>query len=164
MTDLQPGERILWEGLPQPGGLLDVSRPGEMVFGLAFIAFSLFWMTKALEQGAFWLFGLPFLVVGMKLAFWRAYQPRLRAKFARYTLTDRRAIVAMHWPLAGVREHALTLTPATIVDSEGEPATIRLHQQMTGPRGAVTESLIFDRIDEGAQVLALIRQVQRGAA
>ena len=164
MTDLQPGERILWEGRPEPGGLLDVSRPGEMVFGLAFIAFSLFWMTRAMEQGAFWLFGLPFLGIGMKLAFWRAYQPRLRAKFARYTLTDRRAIATMRWPLVGRREQALTVTRATIVDSAGTPATITLRQQMTGPRGTVTESLIFDRIDEGAQVLALIRQVQRGAA
>lgn len=164
MTDLQPGERILWEGRPEPGDLLDVSRPGEMVFGLAFIAFSLFWMTKAMEQGAFWLFGLPFLFIGLKLAFWRAYQPRLRAKFARYTLTDRRAMVAMHWPLVGVREQALTLSPATIVDSEGDPASITLRQQMTGPRGTVTESLTFQRIEESAQVLALIRQVQRGAA
>ena len=159
-----PGETLLWEGRAAPGTPPDLTQPGKLIFGLAFIAFALFWMDKAMAQGPIWLAGLPFLAFGLRLSVWQAWAPRLRAKFTRYRLTDHRAILETRWPLFGTRMQSLTITPATIVDRQGDPATITLRQQVTGPRGVTTESLTFARVEEAAQVLALIAQVQRSAA
>lgn len=162
---LPPGETPLWQGRPESGARPDLSKPGEIIFGMGFVAFSLFWMNKAMDSGPIWLAGLPFLAVGLKLALWRAWGPRLRSKFAHYTLTDRRALVEIRWPLMGSRTQTLTISPATIVDTDGEtPATLTLTQTVTGPRGATRESLRFERIADGPHVLNLIRDIQKGAA
>lgn len=162
---LPSGEIPLWQGRPESGAPPDLSKPGEIVFGMGFVAFSLFWMNKAMASGPIWLAGLPFLAVGLKLALWRAWGPRLRAKFAHYTLTDRRAQVDIRWPLMGTRTQVLTISPATIVDTDGgAPATLTLTQTVTGPRGARRDSLRFERIAEGQRVLNLIRDIQKGAA
>ena len=162
---LPSAETPLWQGRPESGARLDLSKPGEIIFGMGFVAFSLFWMNKAMDSGPIWLAGLPFLAVGLKLALWRAWGPRLWSKFAHYTLTDRRALVEVRWPLLGTRTQVLTITPATIVDTDGDaPATLTLTQTVTGPRGAQRDSLRFERIAEGQRVLNLIRDIQKGAA
>ena len=50
---------------------------------------------------------VAFLAVGLKLAFWRAWGPRLRSKFARYTLTNRRALVEIREMLEGADQRLL---------------------------------------------------------
>jgi hypothetical protein len=165
VTELAPGEKLIWQGRPEGGARPDLSKPGEILFGLVFIAFSLFWMDKAMDDGPIWLAGLPFLAIGLKLAFWRAWGPRLRSKFAHYTLTDRRALVELRWPLVGSARQEMTVTPSTIVDIDGPaPETITLTQSLTGPRGTTRESLRFERLADGQRVLNLIRDIQKGAA
>lgn len=157
---------ILWQGRPEPRAPLDVSRPGRMVMGLAFCAFSLIWMQRALQAGApVWPAGLLFLALGLKLAVWGPWQPRLRAHFAHYTLTRRAAQAEMRWPLLGTRRQELTITPATIIDIDGaDPASITLTAALATPRGTRPHTLRFDRIAEARHVLALLRDIQKAAA
>lgn len=160
-------ETLLWQGRPAPGTPPDLSNPGKLIFGFAFIAFALFWMDRAMANGPIWLAGLPFLAFGLRLSVWQAWAPRLRAKFAHYSLTDRRALVETRWPLIGPRRESLILTPATIVDAETAAdgtTTIALRQRMSGPRGTIVHSLTFARVERAADLLALIAQVQRSAA
>lgn len=166
MTALPPGEKLLWQGRAEGRIPVDMSRPGGMVFGLAFMAFAVVWMDRAMkESDLMWLAGLTFLAIGMQLSVWRVWGPRLRARFSTYTLTDRRAVVETGWPLIGRKTRALLITPATMVDiGEGDPASLTLTNLVTGPRGAAPESLSFERIGEARQVLALIRDIQKGAA
>lgn len=165
MTPLLPGETVLWQGRPASGTRADTSNPGKLLFGFAFVAFALFWMDKAMARGPIWLAGLPFLAFGLKLSVWTALAPRLRAKFAHYRLTDRRMIVDVVWPVLGTRGQVLTLSPATIVESDGQdPATITLRHQVAGPRGTVQEVLTLSRVEGAARLSALIAQVQRSAA
>lgn len=163
---LQPGETILWQGRPEARAPLDVSRPGEMLFGLGFIAFSMLWMDRAMDSGPIWLVGFVPLGLGLRLAVWRAWGPRLRAKLAHYTLTNRRAIVDLRWPLIGPRLRDLHIGPATIIDIDGDdPATIRLSNTgLVGQTGARPLTLCFERIAAPRSVLALMRDVQKGAA
>lgn len=164
---LLPGEKILWQGRPEARAPLDVSRPSQLLFGVVFVAFSMVWMDKARESGSLiWLAGFVFMGLGLKLSVWRAWQPRLRAKFARYTLTDRRALAEMRWPLIAARGAALTLSPSTIIDIEGhDPATLSFTQSgLAGREGARSQTLRFERIAEARHVLALARDVQKGAA
>lgn len=164
--DLVQGELILWQGRPEGRAPLDVVRPAEILFGFAFLLFSMFWMQKAMESGnILWMAGLIFFGLGLRFAVIRPYLPRLRARFARYTLTNRRAVVALHWPVIGMRQQALIVTPATIVDTDSQdPATITLRQILTGREGARPATLQFERISEARHVLDLIRTVQKGAA
>ncbi len=165
MTPLLPGETVLWQGRPASGTRADTSKPGKLVFGFALIAFALFWMDKAMENGPIWLAGLPFLAFGLKLSVWTAWAPRLRAKFAQYRLTDRRVLVDVVWPLIGARSQVLTLSPSTIIENDGQdPATLTLRHQVSGPKGSVTEALTLSRIEDAARLLSLIAQVQRSAA
>ena len=165
MTPLLPGESLLWQGRPASGTRADTSKPGKLLFGLALVAFALFWMDKAMDRGPIWLAGLPFLAFGLNLSVWTAWAPRLRAKFAHYRLTDRRLLVDVVWPLIGARSQVLTLTPSTTIENDGQdPATLTLCHQVSGPRGSVTEALTLSRIETPARLLALIAQVQRSAA
>lgn len=163
---LQPGERILWQGRPEGRAPLDVSRPLELLVGLGFVAFSMAWMNGAMQAGPIWLLGFFPLGIGLRLAVWRAWGPRLRAKLAHYTLTDRRAIADLRWPLLGHRISDLHIGPATLLDTDGrEPATLTLtNTTLAGQTGARPQTLRFERISDGPQVLALMRDVQKGAA
>lgn len=166
MTPLLPGESIRWQGRPAPGVRPRTDKPGQILFGLAFTAFALFWMRKAGEDGGLAaLFGLPFLFVGLRLSAWYAWEPRLRAKFAHYTVTNRRAIVETRWPLLGVRVQDMTLTPDTIIDTDGEdPATISLRQSQTGPRGTRVGQLVLSHVSPGFDAIQALRNAQREAA
>lgn len=163
---LLPGETLLWQGRPAGRVPLDVSRPGEMLFGLAFLVFAMVWIDRAQQEGPIWLAGLPLLAVGLRLALWRAYGPRLRARFAHYSLTSRRAVVELRWPLIGPRRADLRIGPATIIDFDGgDPATLRLtNTGLAGQTGTRPQTLSFERIADGLHVLSLLRDVQKGAA
>ena len=152
-----PPERILWQGRPAGNARPDVSRPGQIVIGAGFVAVSLFWMDQAMARGPIWLAGLPFLATGLRLVLWRVWGPRLRAKMAHYTLTDRRALTELRWPLVGSRWQAVEIGPATMVEPSGDPMTLTLQNRSAPP-------LLFERLDDGPEVLALIRQVQRARA
>ncbi len=99
---LAPGETILWQGRPVAGIDWRSLWDGRTPFGLIFAGFALFWITMARRMtgddggvlSLFPLFGLPFLLVGLYLAFGRLlWEAHARAR-THYTLTDRAGFVA----------------------------------------------------------------------
>ncbi|SIO17674.1 hypothetical protein [Vannielia litorea] len=101
---LDDDEEILWQGRPAGGIVVRGSDLFESLFGLFFAGFAVFWISMASSMGAprngpgifalFPLFGLPFLAVGLYLAFgkffWRAHVRRN----TNYTLTNKRGFIA----------------------------------------------------------------------
>lgn len=98
-------ERLLWHGRPHGGIRLSDFFTPRLPFELVFTAFAVFWMaaTSQMSQmgpangGAldlFPLFGLPFILVGLYMAFgiplWDAYE----RTHAWYALTDGAAYIA----------------------------------------------------------------------
>lgn len=98
-------ERLLWHGRPNGGVRLTDFLTARLPFGLVFTAFAVFWMaatSQMAQMGAssggafdhFPLFGLPFICVGLYMAFgipiWDAYERR----HASYALTDEAAYIA----------------------------------------------------------------------
>jgi hypothetical protein len=98
---LDPGERLLWSEKPNAGSY--ALRKGGLtsLVGIPFVAFSLFWVAMASTASSrtsdhpasfFWMFGIPFVLVGVGLVlsplwyYWRGTQ-------ATYALTNRRAII-----------------------------------------------------------------------
>ncbi|WP_054529058.1 PH domain-containing protein [Erythrobacter sp. SG61-1L] len=101
--ELQPGERILWQGRP-----LGRFRPASLVmwlFAIPWTAFALFWTgmawtaTQAVPDAGGWglidwvfpLFGLPFVLVGFGMLASPFLAP-LRARRTLFAITDQRVL------------------------------------------------------------------------
>jgi hypothetical protein len=100
-AQLEPGERLLWYGKPDPKRQL-VGAFAIMLFGIPWTAFAVFWTAAA--SGLIWgeerigwlslfgLFGVPFVLVGLGMLtspYWMYRQ----AQGTVYMLTNRRAAI-----------------------------------------------------------------------
>lgn len=110
---LAPGERLLWSGRPQK-----LHAPGGMgrIFAVFFLGFACFWELMALQTlslGAgligiiFPLFGIPFILVGLKMLFPNLLGGR-RIQNTVYAITDQRALIVTNgrvnaWELDSVQ-------------------------------------------------------------
>lgn len=156
---LDPGEQILWQG--QPDGRFRVEFDGlrQSLPGLLMVAFALFWMFQAAQGSVFFaLFGLIFVVIGLRQflqpVLWPAY---LRSR-SWYTLTDRRAIIATDVPFKGRRLTSYPIDANTLIEFvDGDPPSI-----LFGPeRGRRAERPGFRYIAEAQTVMPLIRGIQQ---
>lgn len=104
---LSPGEQILWQGRPGTGADWGLLLHSSTLFGLFFAGFAVFWIGTALSMmgGAgdsvppmfrlfFPLFGIPFVLVGLSMAFGPLLSDWIERKGTYYTLTDRAAFIA----------------------------------------------------------------------
>ena len=113
------GEKLIWSGRPSP--IAYARRKGTRTFllGIPFLAFALFWVAKASEApGGFWLFGIPFVLIGCGLVLsplWFYF----RAGRTAYALTSTRAIVEMAPPFA--RRRAFRSRPSGSSRSTARP-------------------------------------------
>lgn len=171
---LDQDETILWQGRPRPGIRLVPVQPMQIVMGLFFVGFSLFWMRQAawITNGGsfgpasrlFPLFGLPFLCIGAYnagvYALWRAF---LQGR-TWYTLTDRRAFIATDVPLRGRSLKSYPITAGTVIDFDGaEPATLTFaHETGSRDSGGIRRPVAFHNIEDGREVYRLMRDIQKG--
>ena len=91
---LDVDEQILWQGTPGPGKLKS-GQSVPILFGVVWLAFSLFWESLAVKSGQIImiLFGLPFVLIGFGIVFGGPIkQAKLKGKIA-YEVTDRRLLV-----------------------------------------------------------------------
>jgi len=102
-VQLDPGERLIWSGQPEPRAYAWKKGWLSFLFGIPFFAFAVFWTTMASSFGGegvagfFWLWGIPFLLVGLAMLlspFWYY----ARAGRTSYVLTNRRAVIATSGP------------------------------------------------------------------
>jgi hypothetical protein len=93
---LRPGERVLWEGQPN---VRSYSMRGAwylIPFSLLWGGFAIFWEVTAVSSGAplfFWLWGIPFVAIGLYFIFGRILVARREAARTFYAITDRRVII-----------------------------------------------------------------------
>src|SRR2546426_4277893 len=99
---LDPGEGVLWCGMPSPSRLALSAIPA-MILGIPFTGFAVFWMymvfsmmSRSHPPGGAWslfpLFGLPFLLIGIGMLttpLWAF----LAAGRTVYAVTNRRALI-----------------------------------------------------------------------
>lgn len=109
---LQPSEKLAWRGRPSPGRAmrLDILH---FFIGLFWLTFSIFWVVMASVAGAFALFGVPFVLIGI----WLVSTPirnLLRAGRTYYAITNRRVLIVT----AGSRIKVRSLGAHDIGDNE----------------------------------------------
>lgn len=91
---LLPDERLLWCGAPGPGKLNAYGRV-PVLFSIIWMGLSLLWEVVAILSGhiAMILFGLPFMLIGLSVAFGAPLKnAKLRGRIF-YAVTDRRLLV-----------------------------------------------------------------------
>jgi hypothetical protein len=93
---LQPGEKILWTGRPDPSRL--VSRTDAFLIPFSFMwgGFAIVWEGSVLLTSApifFWLWGIPFVVIGQYLIWGRFLYKRWDRRRTVYALTNQRALI-----------------------------------------------------------------------
>jgi hypothetical protein len=95
---LDSGERLVWSGKPNPMGYAIYKGRWMFLIGIPFFAFSIFWISMAATGGGkaaqpfpFWLFGVPFIVIGAGLVLSPLWY-FVRGTGTTYALTSKRAI------------------------------------------------------------------------
>lgn len=164
---LDTDERILWQGRPDAAVVLRPGTIGACLFGLFFAGFALVWMILAAQAGGvFWMFGLLHFAVGLGICLGAVAWGPFRRRHTWYTLTDRRAFIATDLPVLGRSLKSYPITPETVLETDGgDPPTIWFHEEMRrGRRGTYRHRIGFERVRDGADLYAMIRNVQKGAA
>lgn len=165
---LFPGERVLWQGQPDPRPDWSGWRLQDTLFGLAFAGFALFWMAAAAGATggpfmglAFPLLGLPFLVLGLHRAGGRILWDAWHRRHTWYTLTSQRAFIATD--LFGRRDlQAYPMTPKTVLDRDGRNIWFAIDFVRT-PRGSRRRKIGFSHLLDADRVFSLMAQVQRAS-
>lgn len=165
---LEEGEQILWQGAPDPRVIFSLTQIPEILFGLFFAGFALFWTTMAsLTGGIFGLFGLPFLVVGLMVIFKSNYLMAFLNRHTYYTLTSRRAIIATSFPYVKREMKSYPIDAKTEIElsQEDEFGTIIFHRKLWHSRrsGSRSKDIGFYRIQDARRVFSLMRQIQQEA-
>lgn len=163
---LDDGETILWQGRPSSRFRLTLADLKPARQGLMMTLFSVVWLSMAMRApGIFWLFGLPFLLMGLWQIAKPLLLPALLRQYSFYTLTDRRAFIATDAPLLGRNLRSFPITADTRLDFlEGEPGSILFADDrlagltMPGPDGI--RRVGFQMIPDARKVYGLMRQIQ----
>lgn len=89
---LAPGETILWRGKPERGHLLGPQDVFLIPFSIFWCGFALFWFISALQVGAFALFGIPFVCVGIYITVGRFFHTAWLRRNTAYVITTQKII------------------------------------------------------------------------
>ncbi|QFT97358.1 hypothetical protein FIU85_08600 [Roseovarius sp. THAF8] len=160
---LNPGEKVLWQGRPDPGVTIAPASIVTLIFGLFFAGFALLWMILAATAGgAFWMFGLIHFSVGLGIAFGGIFWEPWKRRHTWYTLTDSRAFIARDLPFLGRSLKSYPITGQTRLElRDGTPGSVMFdHEMRRHKNGHYRVDIGFERIAEAGEVMRLMRQVQ----
>lgn len=164
---LDPGERILWQGRPDPGFALSPGAVFIIPFALVFTGFSVFWMGMAAQAGGyFWTFGLIFFGVGIGMLVNAVVGPTFTRRRTWYSLSDRRAFVATDLPIVGRRMKSYPIKAESKLEfRDGALSSLYFAEETRrGNRRSYTVPIGFERIPDGRAVYRLYRDIQQGQA
>jgi len=162
---LDKDETILWQGRPDGALHFRLKNVGTFIFGLFFAGFALFWMVMASQAGGFfWMFGLIHFSVGIGVSFGSLFYDVYRRRHTWYTLTDRRAFIATDMVHKGRQLKSYPITKDMMLKFQPGPLpSIHFAQEVRrSNNGSRPVDIGFDWIADGDEVIAMIRQIQRG--
>ncbi len=130
---LNPGENILWVGQPNSARASRLN-PMLVIFLTFWLGFAVFWtVTASAAGGAFGLFGIPFVLIGVGMFYGMTVGQKKQYSSAVYAVTDRRAII-LYTDRHGVNCTAYVfsnLQTVTMERVQGTVGTIRFRSNVT---------------------------------
>jgi len=93
---LEPDEKIIWRGKPARKVSLSGGDVFLIPFSIIWCGFAILWTTAMAASGApvfFWLFGVPFIILGLYFVFGRFIHVGMAAARTFYALTDKRIMI-----------------------------------------------------------------------
>lgn len=165
---LAPGERILWQGRPDPTFTLRGHSFALIFVGAFFSAIALLFIGVGIAIGdmVFALFPTIHLAVGLGLLIgppvWKTYVRRN----SWYTLTDRRAIIATDlWPKGRdmVMHDIGPDSPLRLIERP-HPGVHFAIRHIRTKRGTRVVPFGFDHIDDAQKVYDLLQSIKQGTA
>jgi hypothetical protein len=113
-TQTLEGEHVVWSGQPRQG-LVFTGRDLFLVpFSLMWGGFAVFWEVSVLKIPApavFWLWGIPFVVIGLYLIAGRFIVDAWLRRRTRYVLTNRRILITRSAPFGSTTSLFLDRLP-----------------------------------------------------
>jgi hypothetical protein len=170
------GEHVLWTGRPDPTRRLTKTDLFAVPFTLMWGGFAIFWETSVIASGApvfFWLWGVPFVAVGLYLIAGRfVYRAWLRRRTL-YAVTDRRVLKVVS-RRSGDSVQALFLDAIPAVNRELRPdgsgtvlfgtASVQARASALLPAAVVKVEgipLAFEDVPNAAYVAELVTELRR---
>jgi hypothetical protein len=100
---LLSGERVIWTGAPDQGLRLRGADAVMIPFSLMWCGFAIFWETMALTMHTPWFFrlwGVPFALMGLFMAFGRFFADAWLRQRTSYAVTNERVLITRTGPFS----------------------------------------------------------------
>lgn len=111
---LRAGERLIWDGSPDVNAYTFAASWFLIPFSVLWGGFAIFWEVGVIVSGAppfFWLWGIPFVLVGLYITVGRFFFARREGQRTRYVLTNQRVVIRAGTLRARLTELDLTNLP-----------------------------------------------------
>ncbi|MGR3660019.1 MAG: hypothetical protein ACU0CA_02375 [Paracoccaceae bacterium] len=110
------------------------------------------------------MFGLIHFAVGIAVAFGTPFWSRFKRQRTWYTLTNRRALIAIDMPITGRSLKSYPITENTVLDlQQTTPPSLYLdHEYRRTKNGSRRVPVGFEGIDDASEVMAYLHNIQRG--
>lgn len=176
-AQLESGEQLLWSGQPRQGLVLRPSDAFMIPFSLLWGGFAIFWEVSAILTGApvfFWLFGVPFVLIGLYLIFGRFFTDARARTHTFYGLTNDRILITSGKHGRRVQSLSLSTLGDITLDERGDGSGTIIFAHANplgrmgnfGARSGVGASRgqmppRFEMIPQARKVYEMIRGAQR---
>jgi hypothetical protein len=170
---LGPGERVLWAGQPDVRTYALAGAWFLIPFSLLWGGFAIFWEIGVIQSRPvfFWLWGIPFVFVGLYMIFGRIAVAIREARRTVYAITNRRVMIRTGAFTPTWTEMALDDLPSTTLsEGRGGIGTIAFGPvpPYSVPPGWPTMGMgnrgnRFVAIPDASRVMAVIREAREAA-
>ncbi|MCU0432095.1 MAG: PH domain-containing protein [Bacteroidia bacterium] len=127
---LIPNEVLVWSGKPKTGIIFRGSDLYLIPFSILWCGFAIFWETMVISSNApffFWIWGIPFILVGLYLTVGRFFIDAKKRENTVYGLTNERIIIISGIFSRNVKSlNIKTLTDVSFTEKADRSGTITL--------------------------------------
>lgn len=154
---MKRGEKLLWEGVSEPGFRWRMGEVISIVLGLAFISIPLIVFLAGAGGG----FLLIFLVVGVLLLFFGTFTGWWVRRHSRYALTNLSGYLILNHPISGLRVQRYPINHAmNIVKKGAAPASVYFADSQRVEVNGTPMRIGFALIKDADMVYKLMRKLR----
>lgn len=162
---LEPGEKLLWQGRPDGSAVWQRRHILPVLLGFGVACLGLIWIFLVSDGNIYTAaMGLILIVLGAFLGLAPPIMSSMVRKASWYSLSNKRAFIAMHRKSVGRKLAAYRIDPEfELLFDYKDPATIIFAIETRQPgNAAYTVKIGFEQIRDGEKVYQMLRDIQAG--